>query len=43
MHVLDDTQTVEALPLVIEQLQQQGYTFEKLSTWIEQDFDEKVD
>lgn len=43
MHVLDGTQTVEALPLIIEQLQQQGYSFNKLSTWIEQDIDEKVD
>ncbi|WP_107838291.1 polysaccharide deacetylase family protein [Metasolibacillus meyeri] len=43
MHVLDGTETVEALPLIIEQLQQQGYTFEKLSTWIEQHSEESVD
>ncbi|WP_042470633.1 polysaccharide deacetylase family protein [Bacillus ndiopicus] len=43
MHVLDETKTVEALPIVIEQLQQQGYTFEKLSTWIEQYTEESVD
>lgn len=43
MHVLDGTETVNALPLVIEQLQQQGYTFEKLSTWIEQYAEEGVD
>lgn len=36
MHALDGTKTVEALPLVIEELQRQGYTFEKMSTWIEE-------
>ena len=35
MHILDNTKTVEALPLIIEKLQSEGYTFIKLSEWIE--------
>ena len=35
MHILDNTKTVEALPLIIEKLQSEGYTFVKLSEWIE--------
>jgi len=42
MHILDGTKTVEALPLIIEQLQQQGYSFAKMSTWIEEDSNKKV-
>lgn len=42
MHILDDTKTVEALPLIIEQLQSEGYSFAKMSTWIEEDSNEKV-
>jgi len=37
MHILDGTKTVEALPLIIEKLQQDGYSFSKMSTWIEED------
>lgn len=35
MHVLDGTKTVEALPMLIEQLYEDGYSFEKLSKWID--------
>ncbi|QDP99964.1 polysaccharide deacetylase family protein [Lysinibacillus fusiformis] len=42
MHILDGTKTVEALPLIIEQLQSEGYSFTKMSTWIEEDSNEKV-
>ncbi|WP_337982700.1 polysaccharide deacetylase family protein [Lysinibacillus sp. C5.1] len=42
MHILDGTKTVEALPLIIEQLQKQGYSFAKMSTWIEEDSNKKV-
>lgn len=42
MHILDKTQTVEALPLIIEQLQREGYTFAKMSTWIEEDSNRKA-
>lgn len=42
MHILDGTNTVEALPLIIERLQREGYTFEKMSTWIEEDSKERV-
>src|SRR5690625_339467 len=40
MHILDESNTVEALPLIIENLQEQGYTFVKLSSWIEEDNEE---
>ncbi|MEG0260158.1 MAG: polysaccharide deacetylase family protein, partial [Lysinibacillus sp.] len=42
MHILDGTNTVEAMPLIIERLQSDGYTFEKMSTWIEEDSKKKV-
>lgn len=35
MHILDNSNTVEALPLIIEKLQSEGYTFVKMSEWIE--------
>lgn len=41
MHILDHTKTVEALPLIIEQLLKEGYTFHKMSTWIEEDKEAK--
>lgn len=37
MHILDGTNTVEALPLIIEKLLEDGYSFSKMSTWIEED------
>lgn len=42
MHILDGTKTVEALPLIIEKLQKDGYSFAKMSTWIEEDSNKKV-
>lgn len=42
MHILDGTKTVEALPLIIEKLQKDGYSFVKMSTWIEEDSNKKV-
>lgn len=42
MHILDGTKTVEALPLIIEKLQQDGYSFSKMSTWIEEDANRDV-
>lgn len=42
MHILDGTNTVEALPLIIEKLQQDGYSFSKMSTWIEEDSNRDV-
>ncbi|WP_285400030.1 polysaccharide deacetylase family protein [Lysinibacillus sp. fls2-241-R2A-57] len=42
MHVLDGTKTVEALPLIIEKLQKDGYSFAKMSTWIEEDSSKEV-
>ncbi|WP_342441428.1 polysaccharide deacetylase family protein [Lysinibacillus sp. FSL K6-0075] len=42
MHILDGTNTVEALPLIIEKLQQDGYSFSKMSTWIEEDISRDV-
>ena len=32
MHILDGTNTVEALPLIIEKLLEDGYSFSKMST-----------
>jgi len=42
MHVLDGTKTVEALPVIIEKLQKDGYSFAKMSTWIEEDSSKEV-
>lgn len=42
MHILDGTKTVEALPVIIEKLQNDGYSFAKMSTWIEEDSNKKV-
>lgn len=42
MHILDGTKTVEALPLIVEKLQKDGYSFAKMSTWIEEDSNKKV-
>lgn len=42
MHILDGTKTVEALPVIIEKLQKDGYSFAKMSTWIEEDSNKKV-
>lgn len=42
MHILDGTNTVEALPLIIEKLLEDGYSFSKMSTWIEEDSNRDV-
>ena len=42
MHILDGTKTVEVLPSIIEKLQKDGYSFSKMSTWIEEDSNKKV-
>jgi len=42
MHILDGTKTVEALPVIIEKLQKDGYSFAKMSTWIEEDSNKKA-
>lgn len=36
MHILDDAHTIEALPIIIEKLKADGYSFEKMSKWFEE-------
>ena len=36
LHMLDDISTVEALPRIIEGLQEQGYTLVKMTELVEQ-------
>lgn len=34
LHMLDDIHTLEALPIILERLKQQGYTFEKMADMV---------
>lgn len=36
MHIMDNRKTAEALPIIIERLQSQGYSFVKMADWVEQ-------
>lgn len=35
MHIMDNRKTAEALPIIIERLQSQGYAFVKMADWVE--------
>lgn len=36
MHILDDIHNINALPIIIEKLQAEGYSFVKMSEWFEE-------
>lgn len=36
MHILDDIHNIDALPIIIERLQGEGYSFVKMSEWFEE-------
>lgn len=36
MHILDDINNIESLPIIIDKLKAEGYSFEKMSKWFEE-------